>query len=64
MPVRWVICTDPSNDATYDRLRDSASRIDGCGDAGFNLSDRYSPFAGDGLPGPPRSACDRRPGFL
>lgn len=46
------IFTDPSNGATYQDLRDTASLVEQFGYAGFFLSDHYSPFAGAGLPGP------------
>lgn len=46
------IFTDPSNGATYDDLLESAQLVEQYGYAGFFLSDHYTAFAGDGLPGP------------
>ncbi len=46
------IFTDASNGATYDDLLRSAQLIEQCGYAGLFLSDHYTAFAGDGLPGP------------
>lgn len=46
------IFTDPSNGATYDDLLRSAQLIEQCGYGGFFLSDHYTAFAGDCLPGP------------
>jgi F420-dependent oxidoreductase-like protein len=46
------IFTDPSNGATYGDLLGSAKLAEDLGYGGFFLSDHYSPFAGDGRPGP------------
>jgi F420-dependent oxidoreductase-like protein len=46
------IFTDPSNGATYDDLLQSAQLAEEFGYAGFFLSDHYTPFTGDGQPGP------------
>jgi alkanesulfonate monooxygenase len=46
------IFTDPSNGATYQDLLRSAQLVEQHGYAGFFLSDHYTAFAGDGLPGP------------
>jgi F420-dependent oxidoreductase-like protein len=46
------IFTDPSNGATYEDVLESAQLVEQYGYAGFFLSDHYTAFAGDGLPGP------------
>ncbi len=46
------IFSDPSNGGTYDELLRSAQLAEELGYAGFFLSDHYTPFAGDGEPGP------------
>lgn len=46
------VFTDPSNGATYDDLLQSAQLVERYGYAGLFLSDHYTAFAGDGLPGP------------
>ncbi len=46
------IFSDPSNGGTYDEVLQSAQLVEELGYAGFFLSDHYTPFAGDGRPGP------------
>jgi F420-dependent oxidoreductase-like protein len=46
------IFSDPSNGGTYDDLLQSAQFAEEFGYAGLFLSDHYTPFAGDGQPGP------------